>query len=64
LKAVKFWHTARPLFERSSQVKQVQCVDERLAGIGGDVLEQHKENIPCLVKLNVPSGNPCNIEDQ
>ncbi|KAJ7813284.1 hypothetical protein B0H14DRAFT_1443521 [Mycena olivaceomarginata] len=64
LKAVELWSTARPLFERSSQVKQVQCVDERLAGIGSDILEQHKKNIAHLVELNVPSGNPCDIQDE
>jgi hypothetical protein len=26
-------------------VKEVQCVDERLACVGRDVLEQHRENI-------------------
>ncbi|KAJ7787771.1 hypothetical protein B0H14DRAFT_3579018 [Mycena olivaceomarginata] len=64
LKAVELWTTARPLFERSSQAKQVQCVDERLAGIGNDVLEQHKKNIAHLVELHVPSGNPCDIENE
>ncbi|KAJ7804177.1 hypothetical protein B0H14DRAFT_3154111 [Mycena olivaceomarginata] len=64
LKAVELWMTARPLFERSSQVKQVQSVDERLAGIVSDVLEQHKENIAGLVELNVPSGNPCDIVNE
>jgi hypothetical protein len=64
LKAVELWSTAQPLFERSSQVKEVQCVDERLACVGTDILEQHKENIACLVELNVPSSNPCNIEDE
>ncbi|KAJ7857973.1 hypothetical protein B0H14DRAFT_3135681 [Mycena olivaceomarginata] len=64
LKAVELWTTAQLLFERSSQVKQVQCVDERLAGIGSDVLEQQKENIAHLVELNVPSGNPCDIQDE
>jgi tetratricopeptide (TPR) repeat protein len=64
LKAVELWTTAQPLFERSSQAKQVQCINERFAGIGSDVLEQHKENITRLVELNVPSGNPCNIEDE
>jgi hypothetical protein len=64
LKAVELWTTARPLFERSSQGKQVQCVDERLASISGDILEQHKENIAHLVELNVPSGNPCDIQDE
>jgi tetratricopeptide (TPR) repeat protein len=64
LKAVDLWTTARPLFERSSQAKQVQCVDERLAGIGSNGLEQHKENIAHMVELNVPSGNPCDIQNE
>ncbi|KAJ7915956.1 hypothetical protein B0H13DRAFT_1871573 [Mycena leptocephala] len=39
LKAVEFWEAARPLFERSSQAKQVQGIDERLANITRDVLK-------------------------
>jgi hypothetical protein len=64
LKAVEIWTTARPLSERSSDGKQIQCVNERLSGIGSDVLELHKENIACLVELNVPWCNPCDIEDE
>lgn len=30
IKAVEFWETARPLFERSSQAKQLAHIDERL----------------------------------
>jgi hypothetical protein len=40
LKAVKLWETAPSLFEWSSQVKQVENIDERLTGVGEDVLEQ------------------------
>jgi tetratricopeptide (TPR) repeat protein len=40
LKAVEFWERAKPLFECSSQAKQVQHINERLAGISEDVLEQ------------------------
>ncbi|KAJ7854102.1 hypothetical protein B0H14DRAFT_3652247 [Mycena olivaceomarginata] len=64
LKAVELWTPTRALFERSSQAKQVRCVDERLAGIGSDVLEQHKENLAHLVELNVSCGNPCDIQDE
>jgi hypothetical protein len=39
LKAMEFWEAARPLFEHSSQTKQVQNINERLAGISEDVLE-------------------------
>jgi tetratricopeptide (TPR) repeat protein len=32
-KAAELWATARPLFQRSSQVKQIAHIDERLAGM-------------------------------
>jgi tetratricopeptide (TPR) repeat protein len=48
LKAVEFWERARPLFERSLQAKQVQHIDERVANISKDVLEQHRNNLACL----------------
>jgi hypothetical protein len=69
LKAVKLWESARPLFERSSQTKQVHHVDERLAGVGEDVLHQYRKNLACLAELNVPSvtvgdvDNESDIED-
>jgi tetratricopeptide (TPR) repeat protein len=55
LKAVELWETARPLFEQSSQAKQVGYVDQRLAGVSKDVLEQHNKNLARLAKLNVSS---------
>jgi hypothetical protein len=39
LQAVEFWEAARPLFERSSQAKQVQYMNERVAGVSKDVPE-------------------------
>ncbi|KAJ7797692.1 hypothetical protein B0H13DRAFT_1934059, partial [Mycena leptocephala] len=63
LKAVEFWERARPLFERSSQAKQVQGIDERLAGISEDVLEQHRNNLARLAELNAPSGTVEELED-
>ncbi|KAJ7480724.1 hypothetical protein FB451DRAFT_1365150 [Mycena latifolia] len=33
VKAAQYWNTARPLFERSSQVKEVAYIDQRLAGV-------------------------------
>jgi tetratricopeptide (TPR) repeat protein len=64
LKATKLWESARPLFERSSQAKEVQCVDERLSCVGSNVLDCHRENIARLVRLDVPSGNSSHIEDE
>ncbi|KAJ7864397.1 hypothetical protein B0H13DRAFT_1899152 [Mycena leptocephala] len=63
LKAVEFWERARPLFERSSQAKQVQHINERLAGIGNDVLEQHRNSLACLAELNAPAGTVEELED-
>ncbi|KAJ7896687.1 hypothetical protein B0H14DRAFT_3605124 [Mycena olivaceomarginata] len=64
LKAVELWSTLRPLFGHSSQAKEVQGVDKRLACVGSDVLEQHRENIAHLEELNIPSGNPSFIKDK
>ncbi|KAJ7802726.1 hypothetical protein B0H13DRAFT_1931714 [Mycena leptocephala] len=63
LKAVEFWERARPLFERSSQTKQVQHINERLAGISKDVLEQYRHNLARLAELNAPVGTIKELED-
>ncbi|KAJ7800130.1 hypothetical protein B0H13DRAFT_1932771 [Mycena leptocephala] len=69
LKAVELWETARPLFEQSSQAKKVENIDQRLAGVSEDVLEQHRKNLAHLAELTVPSGtvdeinNLSDIED-
>jgi hypothetical protein len=56
LKTVEFWGAARPLFERSSQAKQVENIDGRLVSVGGHALGQHKDNLAHLAELNEPSG--------
>jgi hypothetical protein len=56
LTALELWEAAKPLFERSSQSKQVQSVDERLERAGGQVLERYEKNLACLVVLNAPAG--------
>jgi hypothetical protein len=61
--AVEFWEVARPLFERSSQTKQVQHINERLAGISDDVLQQHRNKLARLAELNVPAGTVEELED-
>ncbi|KAJ7806672.1 hypothetical protein B0H13DRAFT_1929509 [Mycena leptocephala] len=64
LKAVELWTTARPLFDQSSQAKQVENIDQRLAGVGEDVLEQHRKSLAHLAELNAPSGTDLSdIED-
>ncbi|KAJ7872925.1 hypothetical protein B0H13DRAFT_1895237 [Mycena leptocephala] len=63
LKAVELWTTARPLFEKSSQAKQVENIDQRLTGVDEDVLEQHRKNLAHLAELNAPSGTADEISD-
>ncbi|KAJ7907787.1 hypothetical protein B0H13DRAFT_1879242 [Mycena leptocephala] len=63
LKAVEFWERARPMFERSSQAKQVQVIDERVANISEDVLEQHRNNLAHLAELNALAGTVEELEN-
>ncbi|KAJ7032098.1 hypothetical protein C8F04DRAFT_668142 [Mycena alexandri] len=63
LKALELWETARPLFERSSQVKRVQDIDERLGGITEEVKQQHRINLAQLAELNAPVGKVEEVED-
>jgi hypothetical protein len=60
LKAVELWETAKLLFERSNQAKQVEHVNQRLAGVSENVLKQHRKNLVRLAELNPPSGT---VED-
>ncbi|KAJ7458207.1 hypothetical protein FB451DRAFT_1182950 [Mycena latifolia] len=53
-KAIELWKTARPLFERSSQAKQVIQIDERLTTITSNVLEEPTDSLTCLTQLNAP----------
>ncbi|KAJ7721127.1 hypothetical protein B0H16DRAFT_378393 [Mycena metata] len=56
LKALELWETAKPLFERSSQAKRVQDIDERVGSISEETKEQHRKNLAQLADLNVPTG--------
>jgi hypothetical protein len=56
LEAVEHWTTARLLFERSSQPKQVTDMEERLAGITQDMQEQHSKKLVLLSSLHAPIG--------
>jgi hypothetical protein len=62
-KAVEFWERAKPLFERSSQARWVQHIEERVANISEDVLKQHRDNLACLEELNAPAGTVKELED-
>jgi tetratricopeptide (TPR) repeat protein len=63
LKAVELWDAAKPLFERSSQTKQIEAIDERIASVGKDVLEQHRTNLAHLVEINAPTAIAMEVEE-
>ncbi|KAJ7779595.1 hypothetical protein B0H16DRAFT_1829544 [Mycena metata] len=63
LRALEFWETARPLFERSSQARRLHDIDKRLAGIGEDVKEQQQRNLIQLTELNAPMGKVEKVEE-
>ncbi|KAJ7446081.1 hypothetical protein FB451DRAFT_1188846 [Mycena latifolia] len=54
-KGVELWKTARSLFERSSQPKQVAHIDARLTGIG-DLSADNFGVLAHLSSLHAPSG--------
>jgi predicted negative regulator of RcsB-dependent stress response len=56
--AIEHWNTARPLFERSSQVNQIVNIDKKLASVSADVLEQHRNNLVHLAIPNIPAVLP------
>ncbi|KAJ7142604.1 hypothetical protein C8R44DRAFT_725941 [Mycena epipterygia] len=54
VKAEEFWKKARPLFERSSQVKDIVQIDARLSSINQDVSATHQEALVQLTGLWAP----------
>ncbi|KAJ7270477.1 hypothetical protein C8J57DRAFT_1605485 [Mycena rebaudengoi] len=62
MKSVEFWNAARPLFERSSQAKDVIRIDVKLAGVDSAILEDYKKKLQRLAELNAPVGE-ADIED-
>jgi tetratricopeptide (TPR) repeat protein len=63
LEAVELWEAAKPLFKQSSQAKQVEHIDGRLASIEANVLVQHQKNLARLAELNAPSKAVEDLED-
>jgi hypothetical protein len=55
MKAVEMWTTARPLFERSSQTKDVVKIDAKLAEVDSAVLAEYEEQLRLrLSDLHIP----------
>ncbi|KAJ7266809.1 hypothetical protein C8J57DRAFT_1618244, partial [Mycena rebaudengoi] len=57
MKAVGLWKAARPLFERSSQRKDITKLDAKLAEVDSAVLVEYEEKLQHLSELCVP-GSP------
>ncbi|KAJ7443379.1 hypothetical protein FB451DRAFT_1437614 [Mycena latifolia] len=55
VRAVGLWKDARPLFERSSQAKEVAKTDTRLAAIDTDLPQQHDKSLQYLRMLDAPT---------
>ncbi|KAJ7131112.1 hypothetical protein C8R44DRAFT_731378 [Mycena epipterygia] len=53
-KAVELWKEAHPLFERSSQAKDMAKIDTRLALIKQEISDAHQESLALLNRLDRP----------
>ncbi|KAJ7234115.1 hypothetical protein C8J57DRAFT_1575548 [Mycena rebaudengoi] len=58
MKAVELWNAARPLFERSSQMKDMVNIDAKLAKVDSAVLAEYAEQLQRLSELHVPRSGP------
>jgi tetratricopeptide (TPR) repeat protein len=55
LKAMDLWETARPLFERSSQRKQVDTLEAKLGKLSHNQSQTQQANMNCLSNINAPT---------
>ncbi|KAJ7476483.1 hypothetical protein FB451DRAFT_1460570 [Mycena latifolia] len=60
-KAIELWISAKPLFQRSSQAKQITQVNEKLAAVTNNVLVETTDSLMCLGQLNAPSRAKGNL---
>ncbi|KAJ7255997.1 hypothetical protein C8J57DRAFT_1651396 [Mycena rebaudengoi] len=58
IKAVGLWKTARPLFERSSQMKDITRIDAKLAEVNPAAPPKNEEQPQHLPKLHAPVSAP------
>ncbi|KAJ7142990.1 hypothetical protein C8R44DRAFT_846699 [Mycena epipterygia] len=54
-KAAEFWREALPLFERSSQAKDIAQVNARLESLDQEMSDAHQKTIAYLSKLEAPT---------
>ncbi|KAJ7112261.1 hypothetical protein C8R44DRAFT_932850 [Mycena epipterygia] len=55
VKAAELWTEARPLFERSSQVKDTAKIDTRVAMVKSEMFETHQKSLTLLSELQTPT---------
>ncbi|KAJ7289589.1 hypothetical protein C8J57DRAFT_433284, partial [Mycena rebaudengoi] len=58
MKAVGLWKAARPLFEKSSQVKDIITLDAKLAEVHSAVMVEYEEKLQHLSELGMPHSTP------
>jgi DTW domain-containing protein YfiP len=58
MKAVGLWKAARPLFKRSSQLKDITQVDVKLGEVDSAALVEYEEKPQHLSELCVPGSAP------
>ncbi|KAJ7100546.1 hypothetical protein C8R44DRAFT_859395 [Mycena epipterygia] len=63
VKAEELWKEARPLFERSSQMKDIVQIDTRLASINQDMSTTHQEALVQLTGLRTPLDKVSNVSE-
>jgi tetratricopeptide (TPR) repeat protein len=57
VKAVTLWEKAKPLFERSSQMTQLACLDEKITGLShGQAQEFSQETLDNVSKTDASTG--------
>ncbi|KAJ7252166.1 hypothetical protein C8J57DRAFT_1718391 [Mycena rebaudengoi] len=67
MEAVELWKAARPLFERSTQIKDITKIDAKLAEIDSAVLLEYEKHLQRPSEMNVPVDAPediCIVEDE
>jgi hypothetical protein len=54
IKAIELWKTARPLFGKSSQMKDALKIDIKIAEVDSAILAKYEEQLQHLSELHVP----------
>ncbi|KAJ7457737.1 hypothetical protein FB451DRAFT_1406609 [Mycena latifolia] len=62
VKAAELWKAVRPLFERSSQGKQMAHIDERLSGISSELLDRPLKPLIHFSDPHAPSASPDELD--